>query len=138
MLLVKNSMFGFLMVVFVILVITCSLVSVILCYFFLCAEDYNWHWRSFMISGASGFYVFLYSVVFFSRKLRKIFAFLSPMKHYFNTTIPTTDLVNMTSSVLFFGWSLVFSGLFTIFTGAIGFIATFIFVRLIFGSIKVD
>ena len=110
-------MFGFLFAVYFILILTCSLVSVILCYFHLCSEDYLWGWRAFMTSGASGFYVFVYSVVFFSKKLH---------------------LSNTTSSVLYFGWSLVFSTLFSVFTGAVGFIAVFLFVRKIFGSIKVD
>ena len=35
-------MFGFLFLVFTILVITCSETTVLLCYFHLCAEDYHW------------------------------------------------------------------------------------------------
>ncbi|KAI8922889.1 hypothetical protein BC831DRAFT_473888 [Entophlyctis helioformis] len=110
-------MFGFLFFVFIILVVTCSLVSVLICYFQLCAEDYMWSWRAFMTSGASGFYVFLYSVVYYLRKLH---------------------LVDGTSSLLYFGWSIVMSLLFTIFTGTIGYAAAFVFVRVIYRSIKID
>lgn len=35
-------MFGFLFLVFIILIITCSETTVLLCYFHLCAEDYHW------------------------------------------------------------------------------------------------
>ena len=42
------SRYGFLFLVFVILVITCSETTILLCYFHLCAEDYNWWWRSFL------------------------------------------------------------------------------------------
>ena len=35
--------FGFLLTVFMILVVTCTLVSIIFCYFQLCAENYNWY-----------------------------------------------------------------------------------------------
>lgn len=35
-------MFGFLFLVFIILIITCSETTILLCYFHLCAEDYNW------------------------------------------------------------------------------------------------
>lgn len=35
-------MFGFLFLVFIILVITCSETTILLCYFHLCAEDYHW------------------------------------------------------------------------------------------------
>uniref|UniRef100_A0A8C2NPX8 Transmembrane 9 superfamily member n=1 Tax=Capra hircus TaxID=9925 RepID=A0A8C2NPX8_CAPHI len=44
-------MFGFLFLVFIILVITCSEATILLCYFHLCAEDYHWQWRSFLTSG---------------------------------------------------------------------------------------
>ena len=55
--------FGFLMLVFVILVITCAEITIVMCYFQLCAEDYNWWWRSFLTAGSSGLYLFLYSMV---------------------------------------------------------------------------
>ncbi|RKO89014.1 hypothetical protein BDK51DRAFT_24443, partial [Blyttiomyces helicus] len=59
--------FGFLFLVFAILVITCSEVSVLMCYFHMCSEDYYWAWRAFMTAGASGFYIFLYSIIYFIR-----------------------------------------------------------------------
>lgn len=34
--------FGFLMLVFIILIITCADIAMVFCYFQLCAEDYNW------------------------------------------------------------------------------------------------
>ena len=42
-------MFGFLFLVFVILVISCSQISIVMVYFQLCGEDYNWWWRSVSI-----------------------------------------------------------------------------------------
>uniref|UniRef100_A0A672NZ94 Transmembrane 9 superfamily member n=1 Tax=Sinocyclocheilus grahami TaxID=75366 RepID=A0A672NZ94_SINGR len=51
-------MFGFLFLVFIILVITCSEATVLLCYFHLCAEDYHWWWRSFLTSGFTAVYLF--------------------------------------------------------------------------------
>ena len=35
-------LFGFLFVVFIILIITCAEITIVLCYFQLCSEDYNW------------------------------------------------------------------------------------------------
>merc|ERR1719424_2152613 len=58
-------MFGFLLVVFLILTITCAEVSIVLCYFQLCSEDYHWWWRSFFTSGSSALYMFLYSAFYF-------------------------------------------------------------------------
>ncbi|KAJ3291850.1 hypothetical protein HK104_005769 [Borealophlyctis nickersoniae] len=109
--------FGFLSLVFVILVITCSEVAILMCYFHLCSEDYYWSWRAFMTAGATGFYVFVYSIMYYSRWL---------------------SIDNWESAVLYFGWSLVMSMLFTILTGAVGYFAALTFVRKIFASIKVD
>ena len=59
--------FGFLFIVYVILCITCAEVSMVLCYFQLCAEDYNWWWRSVLSSGSTAIYVFLYACFYFTR-----------------------------------------------------------------------
>uniref|UniRef100_A0A8D3EEK4 Transmembrane 9 superfamily member n=1 Tax=Scophthalmus maximus TaxID=52904 RepID=A0A8D3EEK4_SCOMX len=50
-------MFGFLFLVFIILLITCSEATILLCYFHLCAEDYHWWWRSFLTSGFTAVYL---------------------------------------------------------------------------------
>ncbi len=59
--------FGFLLVVFGILAITCAEISIVLNYFQLVSEDYNWWWRSILSSGSTALYVFLYSIAYFSR-----------------------------------------------------------------------
>jgi hypothetical protein len=41
----------------------CAEITIVMCYFQLCAEDYNWWWRSFLTAGSSGLYLFLYSMV---------------------------------------------------------------------------
>merc|ERR1719197_1457324 len=61
--------FGFLLVVLLILIITCAEITIVLCYFQLCAEDYHWWWRSFLTSGSSGLYLFIYSIVYMSTKM---------------------------------------------------------------------
>ncbi len=38
-------LFGFLFLVFIILVISCSQISIVMVYFQLCGEDYRWWWR---------------------------------------------------------------------------------------------
>eukprot|EP01041_Mallomonas_annulata_P008975 gene8975-18573_t len=45
--------FGFLLLVYVILGVTCAEVSMVLCYFQLCSEDYNWWWRSILTAGST-------------------------------------------------------------------------------------
>ena len=110
-------LFGFLFLVYWVLILTCSEVTVLMAYFHLCSEDYHWWWRSFLTSGASALYVFVYSILYFFTKL------------HFN---------DFSSAVLYFGWSLVLSFVFFVITGFIGFVSTFLFVRKIYGSIKID
>merc|ERR1719409_1955238 len=61
--------FGFLALVLLILLITCAEISIVLCYFQLCNEDYHWWWRSFLTAGSSGLYLFAYSIIYFTYML---------------------------------------------------------------------
>eukprot|EP01062_Namystynia_karyoxenos_P002642 TRINITY_DN10935_c0_g1_i1.p1 TRINITY_DN10935_c0_g1~~TRINITY_DN10935_c0_g1_i1.p1 ORF type:complete len:657 (+),score=240.86 TRINITY_DN10935_c0_g1_i1:99-1973(+) len=110
--------FGFLLLVFIILCVTCAEITIVMCYFQLCAEDYHWWWRSFFTSGSSGFYVFLYSIFYFFTSSLKIKKFVSVL--------------------LFFGYMGIISYVFFVLTGTIGFIACFWFMRKIYSSIKID
>ncbi|PIO23161.1 hypothetical protein AB205_0040540 [Aquarana catesbeiana] len=62
-------LFGFLFLVFIILVVSCSQISIVMVYFQLCAEDYRWWWRTFLVSGGSAFYVLVYAVFYFVNKI---------------------------------------------------------------------
>jgi len=110
-------MFGFLVLVLIILIITCAEISIALTYFQLTAEDYHWWWRSFFSSGSSGVYVLLYAWLYFSTRLQ---------------------IDKMVSTLLYFGYMFIMASVFTLLTGSIGLIATFYFVKAIYGSIKVD
>lgn len=109
-------MFGFLFLVFIILIITCSETTILLCYFHLCAEDYNWWWRSFFTSGFTAFYLFISCV------------------HYFMTK----PLTGFTSMILYFGYTFIMVFLFFLLTGTVGFFACFWFVRKIYSNLHVD
>ena len=109
--------FGFLAVVLLILVITCSEISVVLCYFQLCNEDYQWWWRSFLTAGSSGLYLFLYSIVYMSTKL------------HFTRGV---------SILLYLGYMLIASYSFFMVTGTIGFLSCLVFVKVIYGAVKVE
>lgn len=87
---------GFLFLVFLVLVLTCSQVTILMCYFHLCNEDYHWSWRAFLTSGAAGFYVFLYSIYYYFNKLA---------------------IDTLTSTILYFGYSSIISILLTVMTG---------------------
>ncbi|XP_037316878.1 transmembrane 9 superfamily protein member 5 isoform X1 [Pungitius pungitius] len=110
-------MFGFLFLVFIILLITCSEATILLCYFHLCAEDYHWWWRSFLTSGFTAVYLFIYAIHYFFSKLQ---------------------IVGAASTILYFGYTLIMVLIFFLFTGTIGFFACFWFVNKIYSVVKVD
>lgn len=110
-------MFGFLFLVFLILIITCSETTILLCYFHLCAEDYHWWWRSFLTSGFTAVYLFIYCC------------------HYFVTKLSIKDSA---STFLYFGYTAIMVFLFFLLTGTIGFFACFWFIRKIYSVVKVD
>jgi transmembrane 9 superfamily protein 2/4 len=59
--------FGFLLLVVIILAITCAEIAIVMNYFQLCSEDYRWWWRSLTVPGATAVYVFLYSIIYVAR-----------------------------------------------------------------------
>ncbi|NWX03151.1 TM9S2 protein, partial [Caloenas nicobarica] len=89
-------MFGFLFLVFIILLITCSEATVLLCYFHLCAEDYHWWWRSFLTSSFTAVYLFIYAVHYFFSKLQ---------------------ITGTASTILYFGYTMIMVLIFFLFTG---------------------
>jgi transmembrane 9 superfamily protein 2/4 len=109
--------FGFLFIVFLILLITCAEITIVLCYFQLCSEDYHWWWRAFLTSGSSAIYLFLYAAFYFVTKL---------------------DITRVVSAALYFGYMVMISYSFFVLTGTMGFCACYWFVRVIYGSVKID
>ncbi|BFZ16301.1 hypothetical protein BsWGS_19341 [Bradybaena similaris] len=110
-------LFGFLFLVFIILVISVSQIAVVMVYFQLCGEDYHWWWRTFVVSGGSALYVFAYSVFYFITKL---------------------EITEFIPTLLYFGYTILIVFTFWILTGTIGFFAAYWFIRRIYGAIKID
>lgn len=109
--------FGFTLLVFVILLITCAEITLLLVYSQLCAENHRWWWFSFFAPGSTALYMFLYSIFWF-KTLEASKVFMTYM--------------------LYFGYmGLICSALFLI-TGTVGALSSLWFVRTIFGTIKVD
>lgn len=108
--------FGFTFLVFLILCVTCAEITMVLLYFQLCAEDYRWWWRTFLTSGSTALYVFLYSAFYFSK----------------------LESNQWLTYGLYFGYMFLASlGLFLL-TGTIGYFSGLWFNITIFSSIKVD
>lgn len=74
-------------------------------------------WRSFLTSGFTSFYLFVYCI------------------HYFLTKLTITGTI---STLLYFGYTLIMVFLFFLLTGTVGFFACFWFVRKIYSVVKVD
>lgn len=61
--------FGFLFLTFLVVSLTTATVTVLFIYFILCAEEYRWQWRSFLIGGGSAFWLFTYGVWYWASRL---------------------------------------------------------------------
>jgi transmembrane 9 superfamily protein 2/4 len=109
--------FGFLFLVMIVLTVTCAEVSILLCYFQLCNEDYRWWWRSFLASGSCAAYILLYAV-------------------WYNMT--ELELSGGIPLLLYFGYMSIIAFTFFLITGTIGYFSAFWFNTCIYGSIKVD
>ncbi|OUZ99533.1 Nonaspanin (TM9SF) [Macleaya cordata] len=110
--------FGFLLVVFILLVIVCAEVSVVLTYMHLCVEDWQWWWKAFFASGSVSLYVFMYSINYLIFDLR--------------------SLSGPVSAMLYLGYSLIMAIAIMLSTGTIGFLISFYFVHYLFSSVKID
>lgn len=110
-------LFGFLFLVFIILVISCAQISIVMIYFQLCAENYHWWWRSLFVSGGSAVHMFLYSIFYFMTKLQ------------ITEAVPT---------LLYFGYSAIMVVTFWLLTSTIGFFSVYFFIKKIYSAIKID
>jgi len=109
--------FGFLALVFLILMVTCAEVTVVMIYFQLCYENYNWWWRSFWLSASAGLHMYLYSLYYL---------------------VAVLSIRQPTSVVLYLGYMGLAALLFGLVTGTMGFHSAFFFVRRIYGAIKIE
>lgn len=109
--------FGFAMLVLIILIVTCAEITIVMTYFQLCNEDYRWWWRSFLTSGSSALYLFAYSILYYTTKL---------------------NFTRYEAVVQYFAYQAAVSITFFLLTGTIGFFACLLFVRTIYAAIKVD
>jgi len=109
--------FSFLFLVMIILILTSAEISIVLCYFQLCAEDHRWWWKSVCWAGSCSGYMFLYSVWYYMQDL---------------------DMDGIVPTLLYFGYSGLISFCFALITGTVGFFSCYWFISKIYGSIKVD
>ena len=111
------GLYGVLFLVFIILLLVCACITVALTYFQLSVEDHNWWWRSFISAGSTGFFVFGYSIYYYYQ-LSGMSGFLQVVKYFSFVTI---------SCYYFF-----------VLLGTVGFISSFLFVKHIYSTLKID
>jgi len=109
--------FGFTLIVFMILCITCAEVTVLLVYYQLCAENHRWWWYSFFTSGSTAVYTFVYSIFWFR-------------------TLEASKMIM--TYLLYFGYMFLLCFAMLLVTGTVGALTSLWFVKKIFGTIKVD
>eukprot|EP00824_Muranothrix_gubernata_P003219 TRINITY_DN13943_c0_g1_i1.p1 TRINITY_DN13943_c0_g1~~TRINITY_DN13943_c0_g1_i1.p1 ORF type:complete len:589 (-),score=101.66 TRINITY_DN13943_c0_g1_i1:1136-2902(-) len=109
--------YGFMLLVYVILVIVTVCVTIVSSYFLLNAEDYRWPWTSFLSAASTAVYVYAYAVYYFFMKT-KMFGFFQ--------------------TCFYFGYMGMFCIGLALMCGAIGYVGTRIFVGRIYRNIKSD
>eukprot|EP00897_Mesotaenium_endlicherianum_P009813 jgi/Mesen1/8860/ME000053S08260 len=109
--------YGFMLLVFLILIIVTVCVTIVGTYFLLNAENYHWQWTSFFSAASTSIYVYLYSVYYYFMKTK--------MSGFFQTSF-------------YFGYTAMFCLGLGILCGAIGYLGSSMFVRRIYRNIKCD
>ncbi|KAF0464181.1 transmembrane protein TM9SF3 [Gigaspora margarita] len=109
--------YGFMLFVFIILLIVTSCVTIVSTYILLNNEDHRWHWMSFLTCGSTAVYVYLYAIYYFINRT-KMYGLFQTSFYFGNTAI-------------------ICAGLF-IMLGAVGYSAADKFVRMIYKNVKLD
>ena len=109
--------FGYLSIVSAILAITIAEVTIITTYLQLCAENYNWWWQSFVTGGSFAVWVFVYSVWYFWTRLQ---------------------VEGFVSTLLYLCYSAVGCGVLGLAGSTVSVCVAWVWVRRIYGGVKVD
>jgi transmembrane 9 superfamily member 2/4 len=109
------DVFGFTLLVYVILIITCVELTVILVYHQLRAENHRWWWYAFFTSGSVAFYTFIFSMFWFEH-------------------LDTPGMV--ATYLLYFGYMFLMSFAVFLVFGCVGALTSLWFVRRIFNALE--
>lgn len=109
--------YGFSLLVLLILAIVTICVTIVCTYFLLNAEDYRWQWTSFLAASSTSVYVYLYSFYYFFFK---------------------TKMYGLFQTTYYFGYMAIFSLSMGLMCGSLGFMGTSLFVRKIYSYVKID
>lgn len=111
------TIYSILCIVFIILLTVTAFVSVALTYFQLAAEDHHWWWRSFSCGGSTGLFMYGYCLYYYFAR---------------------SDMSGFMQTSFFFGYMACICYAIFLMLGTVGFFASLLFVRHIYGSIKCE
>lgn len=111
------TLYGILIIVFCILLIVTSFITIALTYFQLSIEDYRWWWRSFINGGSSALFVYAYATFYY---------------------INRSSMSGFMQGTFFFGYVAICCYFFFLMMGAVGFLSALFFVRQIYKNFKAD
>lgn len=109
--------YGFMLLVYVILAMVTICTTIVAVYFVLNSENYHWHWIAFGSAGSTAGYVFMYSIYYFFFK---------------------TQMTGLLQVSFYFGYMFLFCIALMLMCGTIGTWGAGIFVRKIYKDVKID
>jgi hypothetical protein len=111
------TLFGILLLAFLLLVIVTSFITVALLYFQLAREDHNWWWATYINGGMTGLFIYVYSFYYYFQR---------------------SGMSGLLQSSFYFGYMACVSFAFFLMLGSAGFQFSLSFVKYIYGRIKCD
>mmetsp|Transcript_50499 Transcript_50499/g.98953 ORF Transcript_50499/g.98953 Transcript_50499/m.98953 type:complete len:572 (-) Transcript_50499:288-2003(-) len=111
------TLFGILVLAFLLLLLVTAAVTLALTYFQLAAENYRWRWRAFLSAASCGLFIYGYAI------------------YYYNFRSEMTGLLQAT---FFFGYTALLAYAFALMLGSLGYFVSNKFVCHIYKSIHVD
>jgi transmembrane 9 superfamily protein 2/4 len=108
---------GYLLASVVMLAVVSALMSTLLCYVRLCAEDHRWWWKSYADTFSSSIWLMIYSLWYLSARLQ-LMGFLPIVVYVMYMTVASVAL--------------------GMFCGSVGFLSSLWFVKTIYGALKID
>ncbi len=109
--------YGFLLLVYVILALVSICTTIVAIYFVLNAENHYWQWIAFGCAASTGFYVYLYSIFYFVYK---------------------TQMSGLLQVSFYFSYMFLFSFALSLMCGSLGVWGASIFVKKIYKEVKLD
>lgn len=109
--------FGFTLLVLLILFVVTSCVAIVCTYFLLNSEDYRWPWTTFLAGASTSLYVYLYSFYYFFFK---------------------TKMYGLFQTLFYFSYMGLFCSCLGVMCGSIAYFAANKFVKKIYATVKID